>query len=258
MIRGFDIIGKIAVINLPLSSQLSEAKKLASKIIKLKNIETVAVKNEKFKGRLRKASYRVIVGKKTLETVHKENGYSIKLNLSKVYFSPRLASDRLEIAGQVRKGERVLVMFAGVLPYALCIAKHSKASNIVAIEINRTAVKYALENLKINKVSNVKLMQGDVKRVAKQFARKKEKFDRIVMPRPQLKDLFLVEAFMLARKGCKMNFHDFVKENEIPLTRKKIEKEAKREGRKIKSFSLKKIGEIAPHKYRVRADFVLY
>ncbi len=250
--RAFDIVGNIAIVNLP-SALKRKGKVIGAELLKLKHIQTVINKVGEVKGKLRKASYKIIAGQKTFETIHKESGCRFRLDISKTYFSPRLAADRLDIAKKVRKGERVLVMFAGVAPYAIVIAKNSKAKEIYAIELNKAAAKYGQENIKLNKVS-VNFIQGDVEKVVPKL--KKEKFDRIVMPRPQLRETFLKEAFMLAKKGTVMYFHDFLREEEIPfVTEGRIRGAAYRAKKKVKILRWKKIGEVAPYKYRVRIDF---
>ena len=80
-------------------------------------------------------------------------------------------------------------------------------------------------------------------------------FDVIVMPRPQLKETFLREAFLLSKKGTKIFYYDFCKADEIPLVANKINSEAKKYGKRIKILKIKKAGEIAPYKYRIRIDF---
>ncbi|MBU2496565.1 MAG: class I SAM-dependent methyltransferase family protein [Nanoarchaeota archaeon] len=253
--RAFDIVGNIAIINLPRELRRKE-KLVAQEILKLKNIETVVNKIGGITGKLRRTPYKVVSGKKTFETMHKENNCRMKMDISKVYFSPRLASDRLDIAKQVKKNEKILVMFAGILPYTLVIARNSKAKEIYAIEINKSAAKYALENIKLNKVDNVVFIRGDVKKVIPSFKRKGMKFDRIVMPRPQIRDTFLKYAFSVAKKGTIIHFHDFLKEEEIPVVAEgRIRQEAFYAKRKVKILRCKKTGEIAPYKYRVRVDF---
>lgn len=253
--RAFDVVGNIAIINLPEELRKKVIiRKVASELLKLKHVKTVVMKEGKVKGRLRKATYKIIGGEKTFETIHKENKTLMKINISKVYFSPRLASDRLDIAKKIKKGELVLVMFAGVLPYALVIAKHAKPEKIYAIEINKSAEKYAKENIKINKINNIVFIRGDVKKVVPSLA-KKIKFDRIVMPRPQIKKTFLKEAFLVAKKSCMIHFHDFLAKEEIAKVGERLKEEARKLGKKIRVVSIKKIGEIAPYKYRIRIDF---
>ena len=86
------------------------------------------------------------------------------MNVEKVYFSPRLSEERKRIFQQVKNNETILVMFSGIAVYPIVISKNTKAKAIVGIEINPIAHKYALENLKLNKISNVKLFLDDVKK----------------------------------------------------------------------------------------------
>ena len=75
------------------------------------------------------------------------------------------------------------------------------------------------------------------------------------MPRPQLKETFLHEAFMLSKKGTKIFYYDFCKEDEIESIVEKIKAEAKKARKKIKILKIKKAGEIVPYRYRIRIDF---
>ena len=84
-----------------------------------------------------------------------------------------------------------------------------------------------------------------------------DKFDVIVMPRPQLKDLFLKEAFSLSKKGTRVYYYDFCKADGIGSVKEKVMKEAKKAGRRIKIMNVKKAGEIAPYKFRIRIDFLI-
>ena len=74
-------------------------------------------------------------------------------NVEKVYFSPRLATERLRIAKLVKKNESVLVMFSGSGAYPLVIAKNSNPNIIYGIEVNPIAHKYAEQNIFLNKIT---------------------------------------------------------------------------------------------------------
>lgn len=253
--KSFDVIGSIAVIEIP--SQLIRKEKLIAKTLMAShsNIKTVLKKEGKIKGRLRTRKLKWIAGEKTKETVCKENGCSFKLDVEKCYFSPRMANDRLEIAKQIRPGEKVLVMFGGIAPYAIVIAKNSKAKKVYSIEINKTASKYAIQNVRLNKLDNVEIIQGDVKKIIPKLRKKGIKFDRIVMARAQLNDYFLEDAMKVAKKGCIINLHDFLFEEDIPA------KALDNIGKHIKKFKLirwKMAGDIGPRKYRIRVDFVVF
>lgn len=252
--RAYDVLGNIAIVKFPKGTKVRDKKQFANKLLKEnKSVKTVLEKIGKFKGRLRKMQTGYISGKKTKEVLYKENGCVFRFNIDTTYFSPRLSNERKEIAGKVRKGDRVLVMFAGVAPYSIVIAKNSKAGGVVSVEINREANKYARLNVELNKLKKkIELIQGDVKRVA---GRLKEKFDVIVMPRPQLKDSFLEQAFMLSKKSTRVYYYDFCKVDETGKIVEKIKAEAKKARKKIKILRVKSAGEIAPYKIRVRVDF---
>ena len=288
----FDRMGNVAIVKFSRETRTAEKKKFANKLLKdNKSITTVLEKTGKFKGRLRKQATKYLAGKKTKEVLYKENGCVFRFNVDSTYFSPRLSNERKEIAGKVRKGENVLVMFAGVAPFSVVIAKNSKAGKVYSNEINREANKYAKLNLELNKLKEgVILLPGDIKKISEKLVKFNptrptqkldslqsrshinkllkskirasdnervipKNFDVIVMPRPQLKDSFLKEAFSLSKKGTRIFYYDFCKEDEKKMILEKIKMEARKARKKIKVLGMKNAGEIAPYKFRVRVDF---
>jgi len=250
----YDVIGNIAILSLYTKNSKAAAKKL---LFEHKNLQTVMQKSSRIKGRLRKAELKFIAGKKVSETIHHENKCLMKLDVKTCYFSPRLSNDRIDIAKQVKPGEKVLVMFSGIAPYALVIAKNTNAKEVYAIELNKKATKYAKENVRLNKLNNVIVIQGDVKKIIPKLSRK-IKFDRIIMSRPQLKDDFLDSALKAAKKGTVIHFYDFLFEEDMPNNAiKKIENAIKKAKKKFKIIKWKKALEIGPRKWRVRVDFIV-
>jgi len=75
------------------------------------------------------------------------------------------------------------------------------------------------------------------------------------MPRPQLKDSFLEQAFSLSKKDTRIYYYDFCKIEDIDKIVEKVKDEAKKAKKKIKILNVKKAGEIAPFKVRLRVDF---
>ena len=148
----FDVVGSILIfIDFPEKLKKKE-KIIAETFLKeLKNVKTVCKKTKKYSGKYRTPKLKIIAGEKTKETTHKENNILLKLDVEKVYFSQRSSNERLRISNLVKKGEDVLVMFSGCAPFLCVIAKNSKAKTIIGVEINPTAHKYAIENLKLNK-----------------------------------------------------------------------------------------------------------
>ncbi|MBT96984.1 MAG: hypothetical protein QF567_01250 [Candidatus Pacearchaeota archaeon] len=254
--RSFDVLGNIAIVNFPDNSRIKEKRKFANKLLKEQNsIKTVLEKYGKVKGRLRKISTKYLAGEKTKEVLYKENGCVFRFNIDNTYFSPRLSNERKEISKLMKKGDNVLVMFAGVAPFPIVISKNSKVRRVVSNEINREANKYARLNIELNKLKDrVELIPGDIKRISKKF---KEKFEVIVMPRPRLKNTFLEQAFLLSKKGTRIYYYDFCKIDEENLIVEKIKKEARESKKKIRILKIKKAGEIAPYKIRLRVDFAI-
>jgi len=257
--KGYDVLGNIAIVKFERGIKKAEKAKMAKKLMKeIKSIKTVLEKVGKFSGRLRTLDTKHIIGGKTKEALYKENGCEFRFNVDSCYFSPRLSSERKEIAEMIKKGEKVLVMFGGVAPFAIVIAKLSDAGKVVSVELGKDCNKYALENVRRNKLSGrVEIIQGDVRRVCPALRKKGIRFDRIVMARPNLKDDFLDVAFPLVKKGGAINYYGFYDEDKVLDLRDLIERRAKEAKRKIKTIRIKKAGDIGVRKFRYRADVKL-
>jgi len=250
----FDVIGHIAIIEIP--ERLKRKKKLIAKVIMSlnKHIKTVLEKASERKGIYRIRKYRFLAGEKNFETIHKEYGCIFKLDPTKVYFSPRELTERQRIASQVNENEVVMVMFAGVAPYAIQIAKKQpKVKEVIAIEINPIAVKYARENVVLNKVQDkVKVIEGDVRGKCKDFY---GKCDRVVMPLPKGAEDFLDIAINCLKKEGHIHFYNWGAEPNIFENAEKIVKEKLgKMGIEYKIINKKKVLPYAPRKWKVCLD----
>ena len=96
---------------------------------------------------------------------------------------------------------------------------------VVSVEISSACEKYARENVKRNKLSNVEIIQGDVRKKIPA-----EKFDRIIMARPNLKDSFLDVAFKKIKPKGIIHYYGFYDENDTHKIRELINQEAKNAG----------------------------
>jgi len=250
----FDIIGHIAIIEVP--EKLKRKRKLLAEVIMSlnKHIKTVLEKASERKGVYRIRKYRFLAGEKKFETIHKEYGCLFKLDPTKVYFSPRELTERQRIASMVKENEVVMVMFAGIAPYAIQIAKKQpKVKEVIAIELNPVAVKYARENVILNKVQDkVKVVEGDVREKCKEFY---GKCDRVVMPLPKGAEDFLnIAVNCLKRKGY-IHFYNWGVEPHIFENAEKIVEEKLRMlGVKYEIIGKKKVLPYAPRKWKVCLD----
>jgi len=247
--KSYDVVGNIAILKFASSVKKAEKVRVAKQLMgERKSVRTVVEKSDRVKGRLRTIKTLYLAGEKTLEALYLENGCRFRLNIESCYFSPRLSNERKVVADQVKKGERVLVMFAGVGPFSIVIAKNSSASEVVSLELGKECCKYARENVVLNKLSNVSVVQGDVKRV-----KLTSKFDRVVMPRPNLDDSFLASAFLVIKKSGTINYYGFSRDKDEVVG--VIKSEALKAKKKIRILRSKKAGDIAPGKFRWRVDF---
>lgn len=254
--RAFDVVGDIAVVEIP-RELAKKQKAIAAAILEMhRNIKAVYMELGGRKGKLRLQKLKWIGGEKRKETVAMENGVRLKLDVEKVYFSPRMSSERKRIYQQVKKGESVLVMFSGAGPYVIEIAKLSGAKAVYGVEVNKVAHKYAVENARLNKVeAKTKFFCGDVKKVVPQL---KMKFDRILMPLPKGAEAFLGVALAAAKRNATIHFYDFEKEEDIPAASiAKVKAAAEKAKKKARILSVVKCGQLAPRAYRVCVDFMV-
>ncbi|MBI4919257.1 class I SAM-dependent methyltransferase family protein [archaeon] len=249
---GFDVVGDIAIIEVPEELEKKE-KIIASTVLELlKNVKTVLKKSGHRYGKYRRQKLIFLAGENKKVTIHKESNSRIKLNVETCYFSLRMGSERLRITKLVKPDERVLVMFSGIAPYPIVIARNTKVREIISVELNPEAHKYALENVKLNKVQDrVKLFRGDVKKIVPKLG----KFDRILMPAPQNADLFLSTALKASKKNTTIHFYFFSTIEELKKFKDKIKSACKKAKKTCRILKTVKAGQHKPRSFRWCIDF---
>lgn len=227
--RSFDIVGRIAIIKLP-EPLLLYVKEIGSALLKAnKSIDTVAL-DEGVKNRMRIRDLKIIAGKESLTTLHREYGITLEMDLSKVYFSPRLATERWRVAQEVKEGEKIIDMFSGVGPFSIMIAKHCKQEKIYAIDINPDAIEYMRSNIKRNRVYNIEPICGDARAIVTRL----EKVDRIIMNLPHSAFDFLETASSAIKENATIHYYEFLSEGEKLNRIQDIEKLGHSLGKEIK------------------------
>ena len=203
----FDIVGDLAIFA-EFSDLLKAKEKLIGETLLQLNsqLRVVLKKTGKYGGKYRTPKLKIIAGERRKETTLVENGCRFRLHAENVYYSVRSGTERKRIFSLVKSGERVLVMFSGIGAYPITIAKHSRAKEIVGVEINPVAHAYGMENVALNKVTNVTLVEGDVLKVVPKLT---GRFDRILMPLPRDAEKFLDVALSVAKKGTVIHLYSF-------------------------------------------------
>lgn len=255
--KSFDIIGSAIILKLPKGLDRKKSILVAKAVMEEnKHIDRVFKKVGKTEGRERIPRLIWIAGKKDSLVLHKENGCSFYVDIKKVFFTPRLSSERLRILNLIKPEENVLDMFCGVGPYAIQIAK--KAEEVYAIDINKNAIKLLEKNLKINKVENITTFRGDAKKIVRQI---KKKFDRIIMNFPLGAKSFLEDALTMVKKTCVIHLYTFLSlkngyENAVIGVNSEI-KSILPKNYRITKIKPNKAGEVAPYLLRECLDIYL-
>ncbi len=250
----FDVVGDIMIFS-EFPKELGKKEKIIGETI-LQNyhhIKTIIKKTKKYSGRYRTPKLKFIAGEKKKDTIHKENETYIKLDVEKVYFSARMSSERKRIADLVKPNESILVMFSGSGIYPLVIAKNTKCKEVYGIEINPTAHRYSLDNVKKNKLENkIKIFLGDVKKILPKL---KKKFDRIAMPLPKGGENFLGLALKHTKNNGFVHFYDFLYENAFYKAEEKAKDACAKLNKRCRIIRVVKCGQYSPRFYRVCVDF---
>lgn len=245
MVKSYDVIGNIAIMEIP--DELEKKEKLIGEaVIKtFNNIKTVLKKSGIHYGKYRTQQLDYVAGENTKEIIHVENGLKIKLNVEEVYYSVRLGNERLRVAKKIND-EEVLVMFSGCAPFCLAVEKHSESERIIGIEWNTTAHNYGLENLKLNKSKNVELVNADVRKV-----KIKDKFDIVLMPAPKNADDYIDVAMNMIKPKGKIYIYLFRHEHDVDATRDELKKKIAWNGGMCELPEAIKCGDFSPgvHRY---------
>jgi tRNA (guanine37-N1)-methyltransferase len=247
-LRAFDAIGNIALIQL--SDELIPYQKIIGEaLLELNPFIQAVFRKDSIEGEYRVPKLELIAGELITETVYREFGVRILLDVSKVYFSPRLSEERKRIASLIKKDEIILDMFCGVGPFSLMISKKSEPKKIYAIDINETAIYYLKKNIALNKTYNIVPINGDSKMEIKKI----ENPNRIIMNLPHSSFEFLPDVFS-TYKNAIVHFYS-VSEN-INLVKKKIIEESEKHNKKIDFLFERVVKSYSPNTDIYCIDFV--
>lgn len=253
----FDIVGDIVVIKVP--DSMSGKKQLIADAIlsKVKPVKSVFMQSSPVKGDFRVRNLEHIGGENRTLTIYKEHNCRFKVDVAKVYFSPRLSTERARIAGMVNDNEVIVNMFAGICTFSIIIAK-KRECKIYSIDVNPDAYSLCVENVKLNKVSErVIPILGDTKDII--MRELKGRADRVLMPLPEkakeyleyavmaLKDKGIIHYFTHVHSDSRKDAHKVCAEELMQVMKVKYELKETRVVR-----------EVGPRFYQVVADVMVF
>ena len=255
--RSFDVIGSkgraVAVIEVPTELEPYGATIGEALMRVQRNVKSVLSKGTERMGGFRVREMTLLAGEPNTEVLHKESGCIFKVDPAKAYFSPRESTEREKISSQVAPGERVLVMFSGVGPFAICIAKRQPTASCVAVEFNPEGHRYCVENIRLNKVGDrVTAILGDVREVCPALG---ERFDRVLMPLPKGAYEYLDVAIPMVKPGGVLHFYHWAPRDDPFTEGERILLSAvEKQGRKAEVTDRVRVSQYSPSAWKIRLD----
>lgn len=254
--KSFSIIGDIIIINdIP---EESDPEKIGDIFRENYGVRAVFLKASETTGDYRVAKWRRISGFGTTFTVHKENNFYYALDVSKVFFNPRLSGERARILRETTSGEVVIDMFMGVGPFSIPLAK--KCATVYGIDINKQAVEFAKTNCLINKIKEDKMtaLHGDSREIVPTLRRIA---DRIIMNFPERSISFLPVALEAIKNNGKIHLYVFERAEEkkkaISIATMRIKNTIKKSNVVFEIKYVSASREVAPRKYMIVVDLLV-
>lgn len=254
--RSIDLIGDVAILEIP--EELEPYKRLIGEAVLnvFKRVRSVLAKISAVEGVYRLREYEVIAGSENTETAHREHGCIYHLDPRKVYFSPRLSHEHFRVASQVKDGETVIDMFAGVGPFSILIAKNHSNIVVYAIDINPDAIEYLKKNIYANNVyGKVIPILGDAREIIQN--RLRGSADRIIMNLPEKAGEYIdVACAAIKPSGGILHYYEFAEgSSAIEKGRMRAIGAINDAGRSVeKILSERIVKEIAPFKWHIAID----
>ncbi len=254
--HSLDIIGDIAIIEIPPQLKTYEST-IGQAILKThKNIKTALAKAGAISGVYRIRDLTLIAGENKTRTVYHEYGCQYHVDVAKAYFSPRLSREHQRVASLVQDGETVVDLFAGVGPFSVLIAKLNPEVKVYAVDINPEAVELLKTNARVNRVDNrLYPILGD----ARQLSNGKlcGLADRVIMNLPETAIDFVDAACQTVKpQGGIVHFYGFIrKPDTIEEMKNRFAEATEKAGRKVAEFLYaKSVRETAPYESQVVLD----
>ncbi len=246
----FDVIGDVAVIKLPPSLQAHAGAVGAALLRAYPRLRSVAM-DRGVGGSLRVRGLEVVAGEAALRTLHREHGLTLVVDPSRAYFSPRLATERMRVARQVRPGEMIVDMFAGVGPFSLVIARHARPARVYAVDANPEAFALLQENIQKNRVGDrVVPLLGDAREVVPGLG----SVDRVIMDLPHSAVEFLGVALRALRPEGLLHYYEIMPRDRVGAREEELRGRARTLGRTLEILARREVRTYSPRQAHFALD----
>ena len=180
----FDLIGTVAIIKI---RNVVKARNMAERLLESQKTVSSVYLDDGISGPFRLRKLTLLTGEDNTLTRYKENDVTMILDVSKVYFSPRLATERMLVSKSVRDGEEIVDMFSGIGPFSINIARIHQCL-VHAIDSNPDSIRFMKESISLNRLpGSIIPHEGDAAEIVPQLG----KYDRIIMNLPRKANLYL-------------------------------------------------------------------
>ena len=257
----YEIVGDIAVIDDKITENEDDSveisntniSKIADAILTAHSaVKTVLLSTGPISGEFRTRPLQFIAGIDKTATIHKEYGCKYNVDLARAYFTPRLSTERHRILSQIKDGETVIDMFAGVGPYSIMIAKNASPKLVIANDKNEAATELLQKNAALNKVSNMIVLNEDAAVLSKEY---EGVGDHVIMNLPHNAYDFLDTAVSVCRKNGVIHYYAMTSDDDLfDGSIEKIRAAAETQNRKIEVVEMKNVRSYAPHQYNICLD----
>ena len=230
----FEAVGDVALL------EPEEDKEAGEALVEAKNgIRTALRVESAVEGRERTRDMSHVAGEEKTTTVHREYGREFVVDLTDVYFTPRLAEERERVGSEVGADETVFDMFAGVGPFTVAAAE--AGAEVVAADINGVEDSVVEYNRNAREVAKDVAEHGGA--------------DRVYMNLPHTADEFLDAACEAARSGAVVHYYDIRHEDDLfEGAIGEVREAAERAGYEVEVLERVVVRSYAPYDYNVCVD----
>lgn len=204
LVSAFDQVGDIIVIRIPPSLYEKRRQIGLALLDNIKVASRVFCQRTDVGGEYRTRELELVAGRGDTQTEYRENGCSYVVDVEKVFFTPRLSTERARVASLARPREMILNMFAGAGMYSVQMAR-SVPCTIYDIDVNPHATWLSVHNARRNKIAgSIISVTDDAERFCGTMP---DSFDRIVMSLPERAEQFLEAAVLAAANGATIHYY---------------------------------------------------